>query len=114
MVLGKECPVLFLRSDESGEPEPPAKRPLLALREFYAALTLTAEDEKAILDKRGLPAEACKAFGVKSSLRSNQDVLEKLRGKFSDDDLCSAGLFKSKDGRAARDINPPSASPRDF
>jgi hypothetical protein len=49
---------------------------LLALREFYAALTLTPEDEKLIWKKRGLPRVASAAYGFKSSLKSNQTIFK--------------------------------------
>ena len=82
------------------EPEPERKRSLLALREFYGRLMLTAEDEKAIQQKRGLPPEAIRAFGRRSSLRSNQGIIEEMIRKHGEEAAAEAGMCRIKDGRA--------------
>jgi hypothetical protein len=82
-----------------GKPKDKKNRGLLALREFYSKLTLTSEDEGLIWRKRGLPKEACDAFGFKSSLQSNKDLLVTLTLKYSEDVLVAYGLFERKDGK---------------
>jgi hypothetical protein len=82
-----------------GESEPPENRALLALREFYSRLELTAADGELLLRKRGLPAEAHVAFGFKSSAKANREILESLFPKYAEEELTEAGLWRTKDGK---------------
>lgn len=80
---------------------PDVLRSVLALRDFYAGLTLSEKDEELIWRKRGLPHSACVAFGFKSSPRSNEKLLRGLSPKYTEDELVSAGLWK-RDGEECR------------
>jgi hypothetical protein len=83
-----------------GQPAPPENKALMVLREFYEMLPdLSEEDEEALWWKRGLTWEACLAYGLKSSAKSNKAILEKLREKYDEEVLVEAGLYKKKDGR---------------
>lgn len=66
---------------------------LQALRAFYEQLVLTDEDRASLWRKRGLTAETCEAAGLKSSQKSNKEILEKLKDRFPVVALVEAGLY---------------------
>jgi hypothetical protein len=78
--------------DDDGQSRP--KRWLQALRDFYAQLVLTEEDGELIWKKRGLSRTASEAFGFKSSQPSNIGILQAMAGKYSEDELVTAGLWR--------------------
>jgi hypothetical protein len=71
----------------------------MALREFYEMLELRAEDEESLWKKRGLPRSAILAYGLKSSVKANKGLLEKLCEKHGEEVMVEAGLYKKKDGK---------------
>jgi hypothetical protein len=86
---------------------PPPKLPagsgkgVEALREFYESLELREEDADLIWRKRGIPRSGCEAFGFKSSSKGNEKIIKGLLGKYSQEDLASAGLWKME-GKTGR------------
>jgi uncharacterized membrane protein YgcG len=72
---------------------------VLALRDFYAALILTPDDEAKLMRDRGLCRETCRLLGFRSSRKENREVIEALRGRYNDKALHRAGLLAWDDER---------------
>jgi hypothetical protein len=68
-------------------------------REFHAALSLTPEHERALLEKRGLGSDAAEQFGFKSSVPCNERILQEMAQRHPMEALVRSGLWKRKDGR---------------
>lgn len=84
-------------------PEPPPKDrhdPFKPLRYFYSKLILTDEDKDVLWKKRAILPETAELVGLKSSVRSNEDLLISMEGMFPTAELLGCGLYLEKNGRA--------------
>lgn len=66
---------------------------LMALREFYAGLILTGEDEAKLMRDRGLTRETARALGYRSNRKENRDLLFALEKRYTKKALVKAGLW---------------------
>jgi len=64
------------------------------LRAFYDGLGLTEEDERSLLDKRGLDGRAVRRFGLRSSGPQNEPLIRSLLGRFGREAMEAAGLWR--------------------
>lgn len=76
-----------------------------ALGEFFSRLTLLAEDERRIFEKRGLTSATSEALGFKSNQKTNRRLLLELSKKFSWDELKASGLWLPGKGNKCRRPN---------
>jgi hypothetical protein len=78
------------------ETKTPEVTGLDVIARFYAALTLTPEDEEALWRKRGLTSETIAALGFRSNPRSNKDILDAISAEFDREVLIDSGLWRRR------------------
>jgi hypothetical protein len=99
---------------ESGAATPPYQETppspgLLALRWFYERLTLSAEDQRELWEKRGLTEATIDLFGFRSNPQSNKELLLEMSKTFPPAVLLDCGLWKLDDKKPS---NPPKPNPQ--
>lgn len=88
---------------KEGADELPEATALDVVRAFYDGLHLSEQDEERLWMKRGLTSRTSDLLGFRSGLRSNKELLVRLRERFEMDVLLESGLWKrgGKEGHRA-------------
>lgn len=101
-IITEQCvsaPVEIADESEHAQDEDAAT---LIKREFWTLLMVTGDDEDKLFRKRGLVWEPINAFGIKSSLRHNEEILKWLAAKHGIPKMVRAGLYHYPKHRVRR------------
>lgn len=70
---------------------------VLAMREFYAALSLNDRDREILTTKRGLTTVTMEALGCRSNPRANRDIIDRLTTERGMKEMLAAGFWLPAD-----------------